>query len=223
MKKNRLVSFWALPASWGLKGDAYAIAEAHYNYDGEDLDRELAMIVHRNDATGLARQTLEIDYRYGRIETYTYECRKVHFEYDNVLSLQLRLLDIEVHHDKLTPYDGAKQKAMLQTKEGVERDVALLTIDYEFNRLSKSEFEKQRATLRDEPWIAIIDSGFDPEQGIDGVFFEFDWNTQWIDFLKLNGYVGHLDEQIVDDWFTDVCRSHSSAEPAGSITTINQM
>jgi hypothetical protein len=178
MAKRKLIGFSWLPASWGLSGDAYAVAEAHYYHEGEELDRALAIINNRTDPVALARKNIDIDVCYG----------------------------------KSTPYDAARQKINISPLLGVDREVALLEIECKFDKMSQSEFEKQRATLKDEPWIAIISSGFDPEQGLDGVFFEFDWNERWIEFLKLNGYVGHSDEQIVDDWFTDVCRSHNATE-----------
>jgi len=218
MKRDKIIAFWLCPASWGLKGDAYAIAEAHYHLDGEDLDYRMAEITHRDNPTALARQVIELDFRHDHLDAYAYDNKIAELEIKDSNLLMLRKIDIEVMHEKVTPYEAARQKAMIKFGTGNERDVALLEIDHQFNKLSKPEFEKQRATLKDEPWVAIINSGFDPEQGIDGVFFEFDWNTKWIDFLKLNGYVGHSAEQIVDDWFTDVCRSHSAAELAGSLT-----
>jgi len=60
----------------------------------------------------------------------------------------------------------------------------------------------------------VINASFNPKEGINGVYFEFDWNAQWIEFLRINGYIGHTDEQIVDDWFADVCRSHVQTEMA---------
>jgi hypothetical protein len=165
----------------------------------------------------LERQLIELDLRHNHITDYIYDQKIANFEIADSILLRLRMIDIEVTHGKITPYDGARLKAMIVYPLGIDLDVALLEVDHQFDKSSKTEFEKRRATLRDEPWVAIINSGFDPEQGIDGVFFEFDWNAKWIDFLKLNGYVGHTAEQIVDDWFTDVCRSQTAAEVTGAM------
>jgi hypothetical protein len=211
MAKKRLIRFEWFPASWGLKGDAYAIAEANYYYEEEELDRALAKIAHRNQSA-FARQNLDIDLRYGHLNQYQYEHKVAEHEIADRDLLAIRKLEIDVVHDKISAYDAGRQKVNLTTLPGVDREVALLEVECKFDKLSQSDFEKQRATLKDEPWIAIISSGFDPEQGLDGVFFEFDWNERWIEFLKLNGYVGHNQDQIVDDWFTDVCRSHNATE-----------
>jgi hypothetical protein len=215
--KQRLIPFSILPGSWGLKGDAYRIAEAHYLYEDEELERKLAGITYQNDPKKLARENTEIDFRHGHIDAYLYDHRLATLDIDDPIALKLRQIEIETIHSNLTPFEAARQKVDIVTPPGVEHDIAMLEVNHQFNRMTRHEFEKQRASLRNEPWVAIINSGYDPSKGIDGVFFEFDWNPQWIDFLKTNGYAGHSPEQIIEDWFTDVCRSHSAAEFAGSI------
>ena len=37
-------------------------------------------------------------------------------------------------------------------------------------------------------------------------FFELDWNNQFIEELLDAGYSGESNEQIVDAWFTGLCR-----------------
>lgn len=215
--KQRLIPFRAVPASWGLNGDAYDIAEAHYYYEGEELARKLAEINHRHDPKQLERELLKIDVRHGNIDAYTYDMKLANLEIgEDPKLLALRLIEVDALHGKITPHEAATRKVLV-TKTGKEQMIALLEVDHDFNRLTKHEFEKKRADLLEEPWVAIINSGFDPNEGIDGVFFEFDWNEKWIEFLRLNGYAGHTPEQIVDEWFTDVCRSHSAAELAGSL------
>jgi len=169
------ISFRFTPASWGLVGDAYLEAEAHYDLRGEALERRLLDIRLANDPHRRDRELLEIDAKYGRIP----------------------------------PYEAAVKRIELDTPEGVERDLALLDVEYQYDKLTEIAYQKQRAALKREPWVGIVNSGFDPAQGIDGVFFEFDWNEQWIEFLRQHGYMGHTDDQVIDDWFTDVCRSHA--------------
>lgn len=215
--RQRFISFRWLPASWGLKGDAYLTAEAYYLYAGEELDRRLAEIVFRDRPADLVKENVSLDYRYGHIDAFKFDNRMAELDITDPDALRLRRIDIATEHAKITPYEAAKQKASLRFPDGIDRDVALLEIEYQFNRIAKPDLEKRRATLRNEPWVAIVNSGFNPEQGIDGVFFEFDWNAKWIEYLNLNGYVGRTPEQTVDDWFTDVCRSHTPAETTGTL------
>jgi hypothetical protein len=127
-------------------------------------------------------------------------------------ALQQALLQLDVRYQRISPYEAAKQRVTM-TQEGIERDLALLAIEHEHGKLNDNAYQKQCALLKNEPWICIVNSGFDPQNGIDGVFFEFDWTPQWIEYLRAHGYVGHTEEQVVDDWFTDVCRSHVQSDP----------
>jgi hypothetical protein len=57
-----------------------------------------------------------------------------------------------------------------------------------------------------EPWVNVVNTNFDesnPNQG----FMELDWNDAFVKFLKGHGYQGSTDEEIVDAWFTELCRS----------------
>lgn len=218
--KHRWIKFRYLPASWGLVGAAYDEAEAHYSLTGEALERRLIVIRHPfEDHPDVNRKmNLDLDLKYGKIDEYLYDkiLNNLTYEYDPQTA-RLNLLDVEVRHGRMSQYDADIVKAKARY-EDVELELALLGIEYDHGRISRSEYEKQRATLKNEPWVAFVDSGFDPEQGIDGVFFELDWNLQWVDFLKLHGFTGKSDEQIVDDWFTEVCRSYGQT----GTTTITQ-
>jgi hypothetical protein len=175
---KRWISFKLMPASWGLVGDAYLEAEAHYYLSGEALERRL-----------------------------------LHIRLTNPEDLQCALLELDLRYGRITDYEATRHRVEMMPP-GVARDLALLTVEHDHGKIADIEYQKQSAALKNEPWISIVNSGFDPEQGIDGVFFEFDWNPQWIDFLRVNGYVGRSDEQVVDDWFADVCRSYSQVNEA---------
>lgn len=142
------------------------------------------------------------------LEGEALERRLAYIRQDDPAMLARELLDIECRYGRVTEYDAALRRVEMDHPPGVEHDLARLDVDYQHGKLDKFVYEKQRATLKNEPWIAIINSGFDPQQGIDGVFFEFDWNETWIEFLRSNGYSGRNDEQVIDEWFADVCRSH---------------
>ena len=134
------------------------------------------------------------------------------YEYDvEILKLQpdsddrrLALLGLELKYGKITEYEHDKRAILLQP-EGVERSVALLNLDLAHDKIEARKHEKEVATLREEPWIGVIDDGFDLNQGVNGLYFELDWNSQWIDYLRLNGYGGRNEEAIVKSWFADVC------------------
>jgi len=64
---------------------------------------------------------------------------------------------------------------------------------------------KERATLRGEPYVAVLDTHVNKDNIKNG-FFELDWNNEFIVQLKQAGYGfdGDPDEEIVDRWFRDL-------------------
>ena len=38
-------------------------------------------------------------------------------------------------------------------------------------------------------------------------YIELDWNDKFVEFLHNNGYTGQNDEDVVNKWFNDVCRT----------------
>ncbi len=72
---------------------------------------------------------------------------------------------------------------------------------------------KTLANIDNEPWISVVDVGFenpgDPKTG----YFELDWNQAFVQKLVEAGYSGRTDEMIVDMWFDDLCRGVLKQEP----------
>lgn len=65
---------------------------------------------------------------------------------------------------------------------------------------------KQLATLNELPYISVVSMEVNNENiGIGA--FELDWNEIFIAKLLKAGYKGTSEEQIVDQWFTDICRN----------------
>jgi hypothetical protein len=66
--------------------------------------------------------------------------------------------------------------------------------------------EKERATAAGEPWVAILDMNVDYEN-LDNGEIELDWNDLFVARLMRAGYQGKADSDLVDQWFTSVCRN----------------
>jgi hypothetical protein len=69
----------------------------------------------------------------------------------------------------------------------------------------KKKSEKELATERGEPWVGILSMDVDPEDLNSGAF-ELDWNDKFIAQLQRFGYQGKTDQDLVDQWFQNVCR-----------------
>ena len=71
---------------------------------------------------------------------------------------------------------------------------------------NKSEREKKIATIKEEPWVKVIDISFNDSTRPGVGAFELDWNEQFIKMLTSAGYSGKDENEIVNTWFNDVCR-----------------
>lgn len=70
----------------------------------------------------------------------------------------------------------------------------------------KTKTAKELATENNEPYVSILSVELDPNNIGNGAF-ELDWNDKFVANLIRAGYQGKTDQQIVDQWFQDVCRN----------------
>lgn len=75
----------------------------------------------------------------------------------------------------------------------------------EASRISKLS-PKELATEKKEPYINVINTHVNPENVRNG-FFELDWNEYFVLELRNNGYQGESEEEVVDQWFQELCRN----------------
>ena len=71
---------------------------------------------------------------------------------------------------------------------------------------SNPKTAKEIATAKKDPYIAVLDTQVNPDNIRNG-FFELDWNEYFVLQLKSEGYQGVTEEEIVDQWFQDLCRN----------------
>jgi len=70
---------------------------------------------------------------------------------------------------------------------------------------------KERATADKEPWVAVLSTHVNKDNIKNG-FFELDWNEYFVLQLKNAGYKGKTDEEVVDQWFSELCRNVGADE-----------
>jgi hypothetical protein len=80
----------------------------------------------------------------------------------------------------------------------------------EFERISKLS-PKEIATEKKEPWVAVLDTHVNMDNLRNG-FLELDWNEYFVVQLKMAGYEGATDEEVVDQWFSELCRNLGGEE-----------
>ena len=65
--------------------------------------------------------------------------------------------------------------------------------------------EKSAATMAGKPYVKVLSTQLNPENPSDG-YFELEWNEIFVRQLLEAGYTGNDDNEIVDQWFTTLCR-----------------
>ena len=65
---------------------------------------------------------------------------------------------------------------------------------------------KAQANKKKEPYIEVIGLDIDANNPVQGAF-ELDWNEYFVEELKSKGFNGATDEDIVDQWFNQVCKN----------------
>lgn len=102
--------------------------------------------------------------------------------------------------------DLEKALAELTAETDADKEVAKLDVDLKNEKIGKVEYEKKVAEIREEPFINVLEMGVNPEDAKVG-FIELDWNDHFVKMLHANGYTGTSDEEVVNEWFNDLCRT----------------
>jgi hypothetical protein len=156
---------------------------------------------------GRTREIAEAEYTLTGLDL---ELRLIEIQETDPHILQIKKLHAQKKHNKLSDYEFDYQMAVISTQEGsTERTIQLLDVDRKHGKLDKNEHEKQTAEAKKEPWVAMPNISWDPTDPSRS-FFELDYNSYFVEFLRTNGYEGASEQEIVEKWLTDVCRSVAS-------------
>ena len=111
-------------------------------------------------------------------------------------------------------YDGYERERKLAEIDYADRPktlkLRLAEIDLKYGKVKDGEVEKLKASLKGEPYVSMTTT-YDHRYGVNGVFFQGDWNQEWIDLLRENDYVGATDDDVMTDWFNHLCASIAEA------------
>lgn len=123
--------------------------------------------------------------------------------------LELAKLDIKLKHKQIDLYDYDVQYNMIRLKDDPLLPEILLDLELRHNRITQTEHDRKIADLRSEPWVSMPDIKWDPTDPSRS-YFELDYNEHFVNMLKSHNYAGATEEQIVEKWLNDVCRSVAS-------------
>lgn len=120
----------------------------------------------------------------------------------------IKKLNLDLKFGKITKKEFDIEHVKLTHKNDKSQlEIGLLDVKLKYGEITDLEYEKQANTIKNEPWVGIKNSNYNPKDGLGGLAFELDWNEQFIAFLAENGYKGLTDQLVVEAWFNDLCKS----------------
>ncbi len=123
-------------------------------------------------------------------------------------------IELQYKYKKLDEADYHKNlAALIQNEE--QRTLAFLEIEYREGTIGELEYNKRLATLKSEPWVNVVNMDFTKASSLEGSF-ELDWNEHFVTKLKSEGYTGPTPDNIVNQWFMELCRNIALEEFDGT-------
>jgi hypothetical protein len=71
---------------------------------------------------------------------------------------------------------------------------------------NRENLTKKEATDLKQPWVNVTKFNVIDSKDPSNIEIELDWNIFFIDELKSAGYNGKEEEDIIEQWFHDLCR-----------------
>ena len=166
---------------------------------------------------GKTRDIARAEYELSGLEL---DLRLAEIHHDDPKAQKLAQLDARLKHKAIDLYDYDVEYNRVRLEGDAQLDEALLNIDLKHHRISKQEHDRKLADLRGEPWVAMPDMKWDPADPSKS-YFQLDYNDHFVTYLRANNYQGTTDEQVVERWLNDVCRSvaQEMQEEDGSFVT----
>lgn len=126
--------------------------------------------------------------------------------FENEIERKRRHLYIDLVYGKITEHEFAIKEAELVITNPEELAHAKLEIDLRYEVITKQQYEHRKADLNKEPYVSVIGIDFDDKNPSKG-YFELDFNEYFVEYLANNGYDGIEPEEIVNEWFSDLCKN----------------
>lgn len=156
--------------------------------------------------SGKTRDRAQAEYELAGLEL---DLRLMEIDQDDPKAQQLAQLDVKLKHGVLSVYDHEVAHNKLRLEGDSSLAEVLLDVELKHHRISKQEHDRKLADLREEPWVNMPDMKWDPADPTKS-YFQLDYNDHFVVFLRSHNYTGASDEQIVERWLNDVCRSVAS-------------
>ena len=104
-------------------------------------------------------------------------------------------------------------------KEVIKEEVPVVVVEQpavKKPRKPRVKKEKVVPPPKAEPKVDVLKFDFDPMNPRIGSI-ELDWNTEFVELLTEHGYYGNTEEEIVDLWLNDVCKTIIANQFPGAV------
>lgn len=125
-------------------------------------------------------------------------------------ALKGKIRDVAKAEYELDGEDLQRKLLEINIGERSEEEIAIeeLKLDFTYGKIkTEDELDKAIHSARNEPWVNIKSFETDPDNPRFGGV-ELDWNDAFVQNLEKHGYGPHpVEDDIVNEWFNDVCRT----------------
>lgn len=165
---------------------------------------------------GLKGKTREIAQAEYELTGYELEDKLLRIAQPEISTAEFKrkVIELEMRYEKISSTQYHRRLAELIENDH-QRELAIIEIDRREGLLTDLEYNKKIATLKDEPWVTVINMDFSKKTALEGSF-ELDWNEQFVKKLEAEGYTGPTPDNIVNQWFMELCRNIAMEEFDGT-------
>jgi hypothetical protein len=165
---------------------------------------------------GLKGRTRDMAQAEYELTGYELEKRILEIKHVDLSSNDFRekLWEIELRYGKIDQ-DQYHRYLIELIKDPTQKELALLELDHRAGKVKELEYTKQLATLKGEPWVNVVNMDFTKKSSLEGSF-ELDWNEHFVNKLEAEGYTGLTPDNIVNQWFMELCRNIAMEEFDGT-------
>lgn len=165
---------------------------------------------------GMKGKTRELAQAEYELEGYDLSLRllEIHKDEYDIDDYNRKLYDLKLNHEQITRQEYNRLLITL-IKDEKQKTLATLELDHADGKVTQIEYDKQSATIRGEPWVNVLSMNFDKNNSLEGNF-ELDWNDLFVENLKASGYNGPTPDNVVNQWFMEVCKNIALEEFDGT-------
>jgi len=163
---------------------------------------------------GKTREIAKAEYELRGYELEEKLLKITEFEHLDTGEYERKMLDLRYKHKKIEEQDYHRALTKLIKDEG-QRSLAELELDFREGKIKELEYSKKLATIKKEPWVNVVNMDFSRNTSLEGSF-ELDWNEHFVAKLEAEGYTGPTPDNVVNQWFMELCRNIAMEEFDGT-------